>query len=398
MLAKMLRAAFGSLGRHKLRSALSVLGVVLGVAAMIATLAVAEGARHEIVAQINQLGTSNLILKPANTDEPEGSARISDEQLQLLSALPGVRAVGRLAELPAEVPEAPDGAGVVATDRPWFTTRGIEPAEGRLLTDMDEVDRSQVCVLGAILASQLGRAGRIGSLLRIEDSVWEVVGVLEPRAAVSSRRSTITVRDVDRTVFLPLSAQASLGSEWTVAPPTEVTVRVDRPEDTAVCAELVKRTLAVSDRGPQDYRLVIPRELMARALGAQRVFNLVLAAVALISLLVGGTGIMNIMLASVSERTHEIGVRRAVGASRAHLLLHFLFEALALTLVGGVLGVLTGFLGAWTIASLGQWTTAVNGSSILLALGMAVIVGLASGLYPAMQAARLDPIVALRNS
>jgi putative ABC transport system permease protein len=275
---------------------------------------------------------------------------------------------------------------------------GLAVAEGRFLDPLDETTHAQVCVLGAGLRRDLfGQEPALGRTVKVNDLWLEVVGVLGPGGASAESFQGVHVGSPDRELYLPVTtAQRKLERDALASPLDELVVQLAPGTDPAEAGAMVAALVERLHGGAEDWELVVPEALLAQSRRTQRLFDLVMGCIAGISLLVGGIGIMNIMLASVLERTREIGVRRAVGARRRDLLQQFLVESFALSAAGGLVGVLTGVAIARAVALFAGWTTTVTAVSVLLASGVAVAVGLASGVYPAMRAASLDPIEALR--
>jgi len=404
----LVEAAARSLFTHKLRTTLSALGIVFGVMALVAMLAVAEGAKRETLDLIEQLGTDSLILRqPLQTDAQlarsrefqSGGLSLADLE-RITHGVPGVRNVAPLAEVPASIADlaADTTIEVVATTREYFLAKGLVLAEGRTLCDLDDRRSNEVCVLGAETARALGRLGRVGATLRIEDRMVQVVGILALRTWREARDPALTARNVNRMLFVPLSLQSALSGATAERGLSEISVRMVSSEILPAAAEVLRRSMILWHGGLEDFQLVVPHELLARAFRTQEVFNLVLASIAAISLLVGGIGIMNVMLASVSERTREIGIRRAVGATRGDIVAQFLCEAVVLTFAGGAVGLAAGTACGAAIATFAGWHTVVTTWGVGLSLSMALVVGLSAGLYPALRASRLDPIAALRHA
>ena len=405
--ANLVETAARSLFTHKLRTTLSMLGIVFGVMALVSMLAVAEGAKRETLDLIEQLGTDSLILRqPARTEAQIARSRefrsggLSLEDLERITrGVPGVRNVAPLVEVPALIADlaADTTIEVVATADEYFLAKGLKVAEGRALCDLDATLSNEVCVLGAETARELGRLGRVGATLRIEDRMVQEVGILELRTWRAAQDPAMTARNVNRTLFVPLTMRSALIGVSETKELSEISVRMMSSGDLASAAEMLRRSMILWHGGLEDFQLVVPHELLARAYRTQEVFNLMLASIAAISLLVGGIGIMNIMLASVSERTREIGIRRAVGAERIDIVAQFLCEAVVLTFVGGAVGLAAGAACGAAIAEFAGWTTVVTAWGVGLSLSMALAVGVSAGLYPALRASRLDPIVALRH-
>jgi putative ABC transport system permease protein len=414
-LAKTLRIALRSLMHQKLRSLLSVLGVVCGVMAVVAMISIGEGAKRETIRQIEQLGTRNIFIKAiALTEDQAAKAReglsrgLTEADLQRIeTGCPEVEGIASLREIRASLIGLPREMTpqVVACSANYAELLGMQISAGRYIAPQDLRSRNLVCVLGSTVARQLEDLGRPGRFIRIADGLYKVVGILTRVEHRTGGASTVSTRDYNEMVFVPLETAAALGSRDPSREKTadaqgrlsEIVVRVARTEDVSTTARLVERIMDVAHHHIQDYQVVVPLELLRQARRTQRTFNLVLGAIAAISLLVGGIGIMNIMLATVSERTREIGIRRAVGATRRHILVQFLLEAVMLTVSGGVIGIFCGLCAVGAISWLAGWRVAVSLWAVALPVVMSFLVGVFFGLYPARQAARVDPIEALRH-
>jgi len=400
----LLRLGVRSLLVHKLRSVLSILGVVFGVAAVTAVSAVGEGARREAVAQIGSLGIDTLTVR-ARPSGGVGAAgggaapglRLADaEALRVVVPHLVAAAPVREAALAAEAGGRTTHAGVVGTTAAYREAASLRLASGRFLTDVDLGDRKRVAVLGSTVAGALFPfEPPVGQRLLVGGDWYDVVGVVEGRAAPRGRPGPIRTRDVNRAVFVPLPS-LDRGGDARADGIDEIVLRVDDAERVGASAEVARRVVERTTGGaPVD--VVVPREILRQKERTQRIFNVVTGAIAAISLLVGGIGIMNIMLASVAERTREVGIRRAVGASRRDIAKQFLVESSLLTSVGGVLGALLGVVGSLAIQALAGWPTALSAGMLLLGLLVALAVGIGFGFYPAWHAAHLEPMEALRQ-
>jgi putative ABC transport system permease protein len=395
----LIRLGLRSLMLHKLRSGLSILGVVFGVAAVVAMSSVGEGARRETLAQIEALGIDTVTVRARPADETDGALGLRASDADSVSrVVPGVQAVApvRVAELEADAGGRTTGVTVVGVTPSYRQATRLDLARGRFLADLDVSDRKRVAVLGAAVAARLFPLGDpLGESLRMGGDWFQVIGVLEGRASPRGRGAVVRARDLNRCVIVPLPS-LDHGLDARRDGVDEVVFRVTSPEQ-VVPAAAVAQSLLHRTTGGASLEVVVPREILRQRERAQRVFNVVTGAVAAISLLVGGIGIMNIMLASVAERTREVGIRRALGARRRDVAAQFLVESSLLTLAGGVLGSLLGLGGSLLIQGLAGWPTATHPLMLLVALLVALVVGIGFGFYPAWHASRLEPMTALRR-
>jgi len=378
---------------HKLRSALSVLGVLFGVAAVVAMSSVGEGARREALEQIGALGIDSITVRPA----PGGDGLVLEDAVALAAAVPWLDSVAPLREVPVPA-RSPTGREMDAVALGTLPSYGraarVSLAAGRFLSDLDVTDRKRVAVLGSTVAGRLFPLEEpIGRWLVLGGEWFQVVGVLESRRQPRRPAGPIRPRDLNVAVIVPLPA-LDLG-DGGLDEVDEIALRVSDGRFVRGAAEVTRRTLArVLAAAPAE--VIVPREILAQRQRTQRLFAVVTGAVAGLGLLVGGIGIMNIMLASVAERTSEIGLRRAVGATRRDVAAQFLVEASLLTVTGGAGGIALGGLGSHAIQHLAGWPTALSAPMLLAALLMALLVGIGFGCYPAWRAAHLEPMAALR--
>jgi putative ABC transport system permease protein len=412
---QIVRVALRSLLHQKLRSLLSVLGVVCGVMAVVAMISIGEGAKQETVHQIEQLGTKNIYIKAvALTDSQVAKARerlsrglTMADLLRIENGCQRAKQIASLKEITASILGLPREITpqVVACSANYAMLLGLHISDGRFIAPQDRYRKNLVCALGSEVARRLETLGKPGQFIRINQHMVKVVGILNRIEQQTGGASTVSTRNYNEMVFVPLETAGTLSSKSaggakkisTAHQLSEIAIQVARVEDVLPTAQLAKRIMAVAHHGARDYQFIVPLELLKQAERTQRTFNLVLGAIAGISLLVGGIGIMNIMLATVSERTREIGIRRAVGATRRHIVVHFLLESVMLTISGGIIGLLCGLGAVGAISWFAGWRVAVSLWAVALPVIMSFLVGIFFGLYPARQAAQVDPIVALRH-
>jgi putative ABC transport system permease protein len=422
-LGRLLKMGWESLRVHRLRSLLTVLGIVFGVCSVIAMLAIGEGASFEAQEQIKNLGSQNVILRSV---KPPAAQKVSEKNTQsyvleygltyadirrLQATIPGVTVIvpGRIIrETVWNISRFVD-CEIVGTV-PWYPAmRHQRVAHGRFFSSRETDDAASVCVLGAETAAKLFPLDSpLGQTVRVVGGYYRVIGVIEPQSRSESDPAGAPRADgTAHRMFIPLeSAKTRFGEilikrrsgsfEQEKVELHEVTVQV------AALAQVVPVSLAIKelmDRNhkKQDYEMVVPLELLKRAERTKQIFNIVLGSIAAISLLVGGIGIMNIMLASVTERTREIGIRRALGARRRDIVEQFLVETVMLSGAGGLLGVALGVVIPVAVSHFAGMKTIITPWSPLIAFGISALVGVVFGLYPAARAARMDPVEALRH-
>ncbi len=412
---RLVRLGVKTLLLHKMRSLLTMLGVVFGVGSVIAMLAVGTGASEEAQEQIRRLGSQNIIIRSTQPTDTQGSERVrmsiygityEDEQ-RIRETIPSVSRIvpAKLIPHDAYVNGRSMELRIVGTTPDWFDLVERELVAGRRLKESDMERKATVCVLTERAVRRLlAMEEPVGSSIRVGGNFYEVVGIV--RSDLGGSAGGIQAPDQEIDAYIPLSTARERFGDVVVRRREgaherervelhQLVVEVDTLQNVEPTAAAIESMLKrFHDR--EDYRISVPLALLQQAAATQRTFNIVLGSIAGISLLVGGIGIMNIMLASVTERTREIGIRRAIGARRSQIIGQFLIEAMVLSATGGMIGIAVGVTIPRIIEHFAGMPTLVPLYAIVLSLGISIFVGVAFGLYPAIRAARLDPIIALR--
>jgi putative ABC transport system permease protein len=405
-----LRMGLDNLRTHKLRSLLTMLGMIFGVAAVVAMLSIGAGAQQEVMAFIEQLGVRNLIVEAREAPDSQAlqkirklSAGLNFQDFRVIQAnVDGIAAASaRKRFTPSKLVPRPQGdPPLVYGVSPAYTTiANLELVTGRFFDERETAGAAPVAVLGeGAAASLFGADDPIGRYVKVNDQWFQVIGVAGPQLTVQTDVAGLPAQDRNNLVYVPLYSAIFRLEDGQSRQKDEIDgiyLQMRPGSDIPSSAALLRGLLNVSHRAAGDFTIVSPAELLAEQRRTQRIFEMVMVAIASISLLVGGIGIMNIMLASVMERTREIGIRRAIGAKRRDVIRQFLIETTIISLAGGVLGVIVGVALSQLIGYLAGWSTIVTTSSIVLAFVVSVTIGLVFGLYPAVRAARLDPVKAL---
>ena len=404
-----LLAAWENLTAHKLRSGLTMLGMMFGVGAVISMLSIGAGAEADVLSLIERMGMRNVVVRSKDFDPDDlkelrkKSIGVSMRDVTAIEeAVPDVDAtVPRLEIEPYKILSATGKteSAVFGVSHRHAQLVNLPLASGRFFDASDERSHAQVCVIGAAAARDLfGAQWPLGQRLKVNDVWLEVVGVLAADGSDKAEVEGVAVASTEREIYLPFTTGLrKFERDPLESPLAEIVVRTSENGSPRETAAAVDGLLERLHGGARDYEVIVPEALLEQGQQTQRIFDIVMGCIAGISLLVGGIGIMNIMLASVLEQTREIGVRRAVGARRRDIRFQFLVTSFTLSLLGGVAGVTLGIAIAEVVASWAGWPTVVTASSILLSTGVSVAVGLVSGLYPAVRAAGLNPIEALRH-
>jgi putative ABC transport system permease protein len=406
-----LLTAVGNLGRHKLRTSLTMLGMVFGVGAVIAMLSIGAGAEKKALEAIGRLGLRNVIVR-AKQVKPEDRQELRKKSLgvslrdgeAILEAVPNIeRVMPRIEVKPYKIiaAGAKTKGKVFGVSWRYREVADVGLAEGRFFDARDEHEHAQVAVIGPEIRRNLfGYGPVLGKQLKVNDVWLEIIGVMRADASDAKAQSasdSASSSSTSREIWIPAStAMRKFDRDPLDAPVDELLVTVKEGVSTRRTGQVIEPLLQRLHGGADDYEVVIPEALLEQSRNTQRIFNIVMGSIAGISLLVGGIGIMNIMLASVLERTREIGVRRAIGATRKDIRSQFVIESFAISFIGGVSGIIIGIVLARIVAAYAGWPTVITISSLILSTGVSITVGLVSGIYPAARAAELNPVEALR--
>jgi len=404
-----IRLAIRGLIDHKFRSFLTMLGIIFGVASVITMLSIGEGAKKAAIAKYQDLGVNNIIVreKKLSDEELEETRAKFSQGLSIQDAnvikeiVPGVTGIASQAEISSEVKYTDKSAKstIIGITPEFVKMLNYKTDKGDFIT-ADHYKRSlKVCVLGAGVAATLFRnEDPIGKMVKIEDQWMEVVGILKSKTLFTETVGELAARDLNTDIYVPLTTflkrftpENSLTSEI-----QQITIQVDNSNRLVEASQLIDAILQRHHFNNRDYNIVIPYELLKQEEKEKEIYNFLLGAIAAISLLVGGIGIMNIMLATVMERTREIGIRRAIGARKADIMSQFVSEAVAISITGGIIGVVVGVGLSLSVAAFTDVSISLKMYSVLIAFGFSVLVGIAFGYLPAKNAANLKPIDSIR--
>jgi putative ABC transport system permease protein len=403
-----LTTALSNLATHKLRTALTMLGMIFGVGAVIAMLSIGAGGEKKALEAIGRLGLRNVIVK-AKVVKPEDRQELRKKSLgvslrdgeAIAEAVPNVEMVlPRVEVKPYKIlaPNAKTPGKVFGVSSRYPKVASVALAEGRMFDAKDEAEYAQVCVIGDEVRRNLfGYGTAIGKQLKVNDVWLEVIGIFSGDVPGASSSNDVPVASNAQEIWIPVStAMRKFDRDPLDSPVDELLVELKEGVSTSDAATLIRPLLDRLHGAADDYEVVVPEALLEQSRQTQRIFSIVMGSIAGISLLVGGIGIMNIMLASVLERTREIGIRRAIGARRVDIRAQFVIESFAISVIGGAAGIIIGIVLARLVAAYAGWPTVITIGSLVLATGVSITVGLVSGIYPAARAAELDPIQALR--
>jgi len=407
-LGESFKTGLDGINSHKLRSFLTMLGIIFGVSAVIAMLSIGEGAKQVALEQIQLMGISNVIVQDFPIDEDEiidkrsnlsrGLTWSDARAVEELNPLVDIAVPQRELTLDLSYKAEQIKTSIIGTTPEYGNVMNYYPRNGSFFNYLDVSEARQVCVLGAGIKRILFYfRDPLGEQIKIANQWYTVVGVMEDKLSSGGGKSALPIRDMNEDVYIPITTSMK---RFPMIPfESEISRFVARVVDTdhiQEAANIINHTMERQHNNVDDFDIVVPESLLRQSQQTQRIFNIVMGAIAGISLLVGGIGIMNIMLASILERTREIGIRRAIGAKQRDILGQFLIEAIVLSFTGGILGIMLGFGLTKIISIYAEWRTIVSWQSILLAFWVSVAVGIIFGYYPARQAAMKDPIQSLR--
>jgi putative ABC transport system permease protein len=405
---ELIRFAAGAIAAHPMRSALTTLGVVIGVAAVVTMTSVGLGAQKMVEDQISSMGSNMIIVQPGNSRGPGGFVNQGQGANISLEAADGKAIKDTIPDV-AAVSSAVRGGGqlsgegtnwftpqIMGVEKDYLTVRDLTLASGRNFTDEDA--RRSVLIIGQTVASNLfGESDPLGRRIRVGRVPFEVIGVLTPKG------QSATGQDQDDLIIGPLQPVRSrvIGRRIRGDAVQNIFIKAASEDKIEPVQEAVTNLLRerhkIQPGQDDDFAIQNMSSILEARTATTKTFTILLSAVAGVSLVVGGVGIMNIMLVAVTERTREIGLRMAIGAKRSDILAQFTLEAVALSMIGGVIGLILGIAGAFLMGGVGGWPTAIPPWAPLLSMGFSVGIGLVFGVYPSWRAAQLDPIEALRR-
>ena len=405
-----IRVALNGLRDHKFRSFLTMLGIIFGTASVITMISIGEGAKKQAMAKYQDLGVSNIIIRDKDlTDADLEQVRIKFSQGLSISdtkaiteIVPGIKGVAPQAEVKLEAMygDKSSRATVIGVTPEVTNILNFRVDKGSFI-DQDHFNRRlKVCVLGANIARELfSIEDPLGKSIKLGDQWFEVTGVLQTKALFTETVGELAARDLNNDVYIPLSTFSSRIPKLNILTSElkQVTVKLENSEMLIESAAVMRSIISRRHFNNDDFSIIIPYELMEQEKKESRIYNLLLASIAAISLLVGGIGIMNIMLATVMERTQEIGIRRAVGGKRSDIMGQFVTEAMSMSITGGLIGVFFGIFLSLGIGLVTEVSTLLTFYSVFIAFGFSVIVGITFGYLPARRAADLKPIESIRH-
>lgn len=422
--------SLNELKSNKLRTALTMLGIVFGVAAVIAMLSIGEGAKQESIEQIELMGTNNIIIKKVvikqNSAETKASFSpgLSIKDANAIKAInPFIKTALPIRELEKDITYKSNlfQARIIGTTSDYPDVLNSKVESGRFFSQHDLRGYNNVCVIGSGIKNEYFRfEDPVHKKIKIDKLWFEIIGVVAKKKVSDAGMEGIGMSNFNEEIYIPFTTMA-FKMEKTIQPPDfgggmffffgnpdqpepvvdkvsvdQLIIKVKDSEYLKEASSLISRILKRRHYDVADYEVILPEQLIEQKQRTQKIFNIVMGAIAGISLLVGGIGIMNIMLANILERTKEIGVRRAIGATKKDLINQFIYEALVISITGGLLGIVLGFILTSVITSYAEWRTIITPFSVILAFFVSAAVGLGFGIYPAKKAADKDPIESLR--
>ncbi len=400
--------ALASLGRHKLRSFLTMLGMIFGVGAVIAMLSIGAGAEEESLRTIASFGIRNIIIqaKEFKTEELQQirteSLGVSMRDVEALESIlkpkPLISASRLVKTYQVNSEKARSDSRVLGVSSTYPVIQNLKLLQGAFFLEDDEKANAQVCVLGIAAKQKLfGFGDVLNEKIKVNDVWFKVVGILADATVEKQEFEGVKIQNPNNDIYIPITtAIRKFDTESVENELNEIVIRIADDAEIKEQASTINNLMSVMHHYVDDYSIVVPEKLLEQNQRTQGIFNVVMGAIASISLLVGGIGIMNIMLASVLERTNEIGLRRAIGAKKLDIRMQFMAEAIAISLAGGIIGVGLGYGISKAVAAFSGWNTIITAASVGLSFGVSSVIGLIFGIYPAVQASNLDPIECLR--